>query len=93
MKNQGKDQCDVEILKTARDMLKAYVQSNPDSIRGADPDAVLELHKRFFDGLKAQVTAARPEEPDKQDQVLIVYNAKKPEPIAGEVVEEGAPVT
>ena len=53
MNSQRKDLSD-EILKTARDMLKAYIRANPDSIRGNDPKVLLEIHKGFLSGLTSQ---------------------------------------
>ena len=54
IKSQRKDLSNLEILKTARDMWKAYVRSDPDSIAGSDPESLLELHRKFVEGLTKQ---------------------------------------
>ena len=62
MERQRKDVSD-EILKTATDMLKAYIRENPDSIKGSNAEAILELHKRFVEGLAKQTAELLAEPP------------------------------
>ncbi len=77
MQRKSKSASD-EILKTARDMLKAYVRANPDSIRDSDPEVLLELHRRFVEGLTKQTDELLAEPPPPKFN-LVTRDASKAE--------------
>ena len=87
MQHKSKSTSD-EILKTARDMLKAYVRANPDSIRDSDPEVLLELHRRFVEGLTKQTDELLAEPPPPNVHVNFVTQARP-----SEASEVGAPAT
>jgi hypothetical protein len=69
-----------ELLKTTRDLIKAFLRANPSWLKGKLPDAALELHDQFLKGLQAQVT---PSGATDLSKLVMVVNAQEPEDAVG----------